>query len=156
MNEQRFWSKVRRGTPDECWPWQAAFNKSYGAFYYQGRMRQAHIVAFILSNGFDPLDLVRHTCNNKACCNPAHLVEGNHQDNALDAVIAGTATGGPKGGNRGPFNGMSTLSELEVERIKWLGLYFGPTEIARMPEFKGRVSRQHVGSILNKKKRKDF
>jgi hypothetical protein len=52
--EERFWSKVERLGPDECWPWHASIrNKKdgYGAFFFEGKHRQAAWVAVFLTTG---------------------------------------------------------------------------------------------------------
>ena len=73
--EQRFWSKVDKRGPDECWPWLGYRKpKGYGRFHYQGRNRSAPVVALILSgiaipDGREP----DHTCYNPPCVNPKHL-----------------------------------------------------------------------------------
>jgi hypothetical protein len=48
----------------------------------------AHRVAYALANDLDPETLggvVRHTCDNPPCCNPAHLVLGTARENVEDA-----------------------------------------------------------------------
>ena len=43
-----------------------------------------------LANGAFPVDqYVCHSCDNRACCNPAHLWTGDTRDNAVDAVVKG-------------------------------------------------------------------
>lgn len=77
----RFWSKVDRREPDDCWEWTAAVHGSgYGAFSFDGRWRGgiAHRVAFYLSTGDDRVmppaaATVTNTCGNRLCCNPDHL-----------------------------------------------------------------------------------
>lgn len=70
----RFWQKAQRGSPDECWEWTASGSKDYGTFYDHGRSRQAHRVAWELTNGPVPDDLpLDHLCRNKRCVNPGHL-----------------------------------------------------------------------------------
>lgn len=91
MNESdvaRFWSHVDRLTPDECWPWTAARGRTgYGRFSVGGRkgtMRTASRVAYEIQNGPAGDKHVRHICDNPPCCNPAHLILGDHADNMRD------------------------------------------------------------------------
>ena len=73
----RFWNKVKKGAPDECWEWQASRgSKGYGQSWWKpaGRAIGAHQVAYLLEHGEIPAGLqVAHSCHNKLCCNPAHL-----------------------------------------------------------------------------------
>ena len=96
---QRFWSKVRCGTQDECWEWAGALSsKGYGHIGYLGRVREAHVVSFIIANGPYPADLdVLHNCDNRRCVNPGHLRLGTHQDNMRDMKVRGRARNGTTG-----------------------------------------------------------
>lgn len=85
--EDRFWLKVAKGEPDDCWMWVPNPSGSgYGTFTHLGKPVGAHVFSFFLATGHMPAVLVRHTCDVKLCCNPAHLVEGNASQNAIDAV----------------------------------------------------------------------
>jgi hypothetical protein len=71
---KRFWAKVGRGTPDECWPWSASLTSyGYGQFGAQGKVLGAHRVAFYLAYRFWPENSVGHSCGRPDCCNPRHL-----------------------------------------------------------------------------------
>jgi hypothetical protein len=72
--EQRFWEKVDRRGPDECWPWLASTDgKGYGSFRV-GKHQRAHRFAYELLIGPIPAGLViDHLCRNRACVNPAHM-----------------------------------------------------------------------------------
>ena len=88
---KRFWSKVDRQGPDECWMWTAGTRSSYGAFRVQSKMYRAHRVAWCLENDVDiqtlsPKTVIRHECDNRPCCNPAHLLSGSQQDNIQDML----------------------------------------------------------------------
>lgn len=94
MDEQRvakFWSRVKRGGPDECWEWMGSrLPTGYGHFYHRisekkYTTRYAHRTAYELTNGAIPQGMhVCHTCDNPACCNPTHLWVGTHKDNMHD------------------------------------------------------------------------
>jgi hypothetical protein len=87
--ERRFWSKVDRRGPDECWPWiglrQTA--RGYGVFSQGNRSVRAHRFVYELRVGPIPagysIDHRCHkvdecaggpTCPHRLCCNPAHLL----------------------------------------------------------------------------------
>jgi hypothetical protein len=82
---ERFWEKVERRGPDECWPWLASSRRNgYGRLWPS---TTAHRLAWELANGEQAGDLyVLHTCDNRLCCNPAHLYLGTHADNVRDRV----------------------------------------------------------------------
>lgn len=103
---ERFWGKVAKLGPDECWLWQAHCMKNgYGSLVSgsrtngQHRSRLAHRIAWELTNGPIPEGLnVCHRCDAKypigdityrRCCNPAHLFVGTQTDNMHDASQKG-------------------------------------------------------------------
>jgi len=117
----RFWAKVTKGTPSECWLWEGAEATpgGYGRFWPSGTKRggaiDAHRFAFMLANGIALKSdvVVRHTCDNPPCVNPNHLRMGTHTDNMRDKVER----------NRqyrptGELNGMARLTEERVRSIR--------------------------------------
>lgn len=76
----------------QCWEWDGASRGvGYGCIKdADGKLRDSHRVAFELFNGPIPQGLlVMHTCDNRNCVNPAHLITGTHQDNQRDAISKG-------------------------------------------------------------------
>jgi hypothetical protein len=73
--EPRFWQKVDRREPQECWEWQAAINRhGYGFLNKGGSPAQAHRVAFEYVKGEIPAGAeIDHICHNTKCVNPDHL-----------------------------------------------------------------------------------
>jgi hypothetical protein len=87
--EERFWSKVDRRGPDECWPWLGGLfqGTGYGAFWVKTINFGAHRIAYELLVGPIPegaqLDHLCHNrdstclggpdCPHRRCVNPAHL-----------------------------------------------------------------------------------
>jgi len=102
QDTHRFWSKIDKRGPDECWPWKAGhFDRGYGAFWLLDRNVAAHRVAFFLATGEDPGDLCGlHRCDNPPCCNPAHVFKGTGPDNRADCVAKGRQAKGDRQGAR--------------------------------------------------------
>lgn len=97
----RFWSKVAVGRPTACWPWRASCDRyGYGQFKIDATDPpvRSHRVAYELANGdADPEAKVRHSCDNRACCNPDHLLIGTQADNHTDREVRGRC---PRAGGR--------------------------------------------------------
>ena len=81
----RFWEKVlQTKSIHECWLWQAATCKGYGAIGWRDAgVISAHRVAYGLRHNTDlqTSDEIMHLCNNPRCCNPYHLYKGTHAEN---------------------------------------------------------------------------
>ena len=129
--EERFWSKVDKRGPEECWEWTRYSNaRGYGKFRLNDKSVFAHRVAWEMSNGTIPNGLcVCHTCDNPSCCNPAHLSLGTPKDNMCDARDKGR---------------MSKLAESDVLCVRYW-LKKGHTQ-EKIAEAFG-VSRATVGHI---------
>ena len=89
---EKFWMRVDRRGPDDCWEWQGAMNRyGYGRVYWPKRGPVlAHRVAYELEHGPIPEGLfVCHHCDNRRCVNELHLFLGTARDNALDMMAKG-------------------------------------------------------------------
>lgn len=113
---RRLWAHVNQsGGSEACWPWTASQSArtGYGQFHCHGSNRGAHRVALELSLGRSllPDEVARHSCDNRACCNPAHLTPGSPAQNTHDAVDRGRLA-------RGAAIGRSRLTEDRVLDIR--------------------------------------
>ena len=142
----RFWSKVDRRGPDECWHWTAATNEhGYGVMRPEGQRSgptvKAHRMSLTLA-GVDIKGLViRHSCDNPPCVNPRHLSVGTKADNSADMVRRGRHA-------RGSRSGTSKLTEREVVEIR---ARCAAGELHRVLAADYGVSRNTITSIVNGK-----
>lgn len=146
----RFWPRVNKRGPAECWEWQGGlFATGYGRFYARGKVRRAHRVMWQLVHGNLPPDGldVCHTCDNRACVNPAHLFLGTRSDNMRDAVQKHRARGLIPSGEAHPS---ARLTADDVRAIRAsdesrhvLAQRFGVTPV-HIDQIRARIKWRHV------------
>jgi len=112
----RFWEKVDRRGPDECWEWTGALdNNGYGKIkegVRGSKMLLAHRLSWGLENGPIPKGkCVLHLYDNPRCVNPAHLFLGTQADNLHDMAKKGRS-------RRGERHGRAKLTEQDVHEIR--------------------------------------
>lgn len=95
---QDVWEKLisgvdMSGDPDACWEWtrgrvSAGYGKmtiATGTEIYVHRLVACGMTGRMLV----PDEVVRHSCDNPPCCNPAHLLVGDQSQNIRDCVDRG-------------------------------------------------------------------
>ena len=111
-------------TTGECWLWTGATNlQGYGKLNVNGKLQQAHRIAWELENGPVPDGLlVLHRCDNPACVRPAHLFLGTHGDNYKDMDRKGRnphagSDRPPRNYARGERHPYAKLTDEQVKEI---------------------------------------
>lgn len=94
---------------ESCWPWNGLVDKD-GYGHIRG-IRVHRLAAEYHLPGFKKEDVVRHSCDFPACCNPAHLVLGTQLENVQDRVDRDRSA-------RGEVNGRALLTVFDVEEIR--------------------------------------
>jgi hypothetical protein len=99
----RFWSKVDKTGPGDCWDWTAGRSKrGYGRFtvspspgvtIWLGANRVSHF----LSTGIDLGERCAcHSCDRPPCVCPDHIFDGTRKQNSEDMVRKGRSVKGDK------------------------------------------------------------
>ena len=100
-------------TPSGCREWSGATTRNgYGKITVEGRTKLPHREAYATFKGIIPDGfVVTHTCDNRICINPAHLVLGTHADNSADMVARGRSAAGAR-------NSRAKLSPTQIAEIR--------------------------------------
>lgn len=112
-SELWFWNRTKTA-PSGCLEWQGCLKNGYGLVYkFSDPCGEvyAHRISFIMHHGRKPIGVVRHTCDNRKCVNPRHLLEGSAQDNVRDAVERDRVAYGEK-------SAASKLTQAQVDAIR--------------------------------------
>ena len=127
ITEPGCWIPVGRSKDKDGYIW----------FWFRGKMTRLHRAIYIFLHGELPSQIhVRHICDNPACFNPAHLIEGTAQDDADDKKRHGRQIYGEQ-------IGIAKLTEAKVEAI-----LKSNAPIKTLAE-EYDVSESTIGSIIN-------
>lgn len=75
---KRFWENVIKHGDNECWGWKLKYtDKGYGTLSVRQSAEKAHRISFFIEYGYISED-IHHTCRNRGCCNPRHLITLTH------------------------------------------------------------------------------
>jgi DNA-binding transcriptional regulator YiaG len=143
---ERFWSKLDKRGPDECWPWLGCKCRGYGQILHEnGKYIGAHVAALIVAGRYIEGMDVLHNCNNPECVNERHLRNGTHQENMQDAIRAGTFRHRPQG--KGEKHSLHILTECDVKQIRrWASVGLSHGEVAKA----FGVARKTVSKVVSR------
>lgn len=162
---ERFWSYVKVGELDECWPWRTL---KLATFWWRDSAGQrqhqlAPRFAFRLSRSgieIPPDKVVGHRCDWRACCNPSCLELVTQQKNSQDMADRGLHPYMKSGlyrytrrdwwsqGANGPgeANGFARLTENQIAEIRRRYAAGGVRQVDLAKEF--GVGQSHVSRIV--------
>lgn len=133
-----------------CWLWTGTFyshkgKRTYGQFWIDERRIGAHVASYILHVGPVPDGLdVLHSCDVKACVNPAHLRPGTHTENIREAFAKL-----PDDYFAGERNGRARLTWPQVHAIRAAAAR-GAKKVDLAAQY--RVSAAQISSIVRGKR----
>lgn len=115
--------KITVNKESGCWEWNGnAREDGYCRTTYRSKNWYVHRLSYSSFVGEIPAGYdVCHRCDNRKCCNPAHLFIGSRKNNMDDAKSKGRISAGEKHSvlvPKGEKSHFSKLTEDEVQRIR--------------------------------------
>ena len=152
FNEEAFDAKYIKGAEDECWLWTAFTNKGYGQFRIckngKWTTSKAHKLSLYRKLNYNDEFWFSnlhagHTCANRTCVNPNHLVPQTAKENIdeMNNRLGNTYNA------RGSAHGRSKLTEEQVLEIRAIE---GKTHTQIAKEY--GVGRTIIFNIINRKR----
>lgn len=120
------WSMTEIKAASDCWEWQGASDaKGYGRMWCgtHGAIR-SHRVAYAAFNG--PVTrgaIVRHSCDNTRCTNPAHLLTGSMKENAKDREERGRHGGPTRKLDGAAYRSLRLISDLGYSQSQLASMF---------------------------------
>lgn len=104
--------------PNGCWEWTGAVQSGgYGSVQHEGKVQTAHRVAYQLFIGSIPKGAwILHSCDNRRCVNPEHLIAGTPARNTKEALERKRMI--PVKHHRGEATPNSKLTEAQVLEVR--------------------------------------
>jgi hypothetical protein len=143
----RLWYYV---TPNdtECWEWRGHKNHSgYGLIRVGRKMRSVHRFAYEAMVGpLDPTLDIMHTCDTRACVNPAHLRLASTAENIRDMIAKG------RDNFRGKAQARDRAGVCGSGRHKWIPENWAPSSDGRrrcLPCIKERSAKKWRSPVLD-------
>lgn len=90
--QSRTWNEILEIIQDNsyddngCFVWDGHLVSGYGSICFEGKQDYIHRLVYKHMICEELPEVVRHTCDNKRCWNPEHLLGGTHADNVEDKV----------------------------------------------------------------------
>ena len=150
----RFWTKVSRPSPDACWEWLASKRNGYGVIGSGQAQRVVYANRYSWEFWIGPIPsggpghhgwCIIHTCDNRACVNPAHMRLGSQGENVRDMIDKGR-----RGLSSKPWGRLLPDQVREIRNLVASGVAMSP-----VGERFG-ITRQSVSMIVNRHIWKDI
>ena len=140
----KFWSRVRKGEPDQCWLWLTGGvpETGYGLFSINGKRMGSHRFAKSLIEGRElkAEEFVCHTCDNPPCVNPAHLFLSTNKGNQEDLVKKGKSKKGEQ----------INTAKLKEGDVQWIRMTYQRSKEEMKAKGKIRVAKGLVTKLAKK------